>query len=154
MNILIYEPAAENAGGFLVDVCGEQAQIDITNTLSDTVHCMQNTFYTMLLAENLTADDGFALLDVLNMQDSIRFPPHVIGITPEWEESIRLTNCSLDISREKTAMVFFSFKPIFSAIFKANAVLPIPGRAAIRIRSLLPRPNRKLSKLAKRVGSP
>ena len=85
MNILIYDPAGENAGGFIVDVCGEQAQIDITNTLPDTVHCMQNTFYTILLAENLTADDGFALLDVLNMQDSIRFPPHVIGVTPEWE---------------------------------------------------------------------
>lgn len=26
------------------------------------------------------------LLDVLNMQNNIHFPPHVIGVTPEWED--------------------------------------------------------------------
>ena len=86
MNILIYNPNAERAGGFIIDVGQEQAQIDIAVSLPDAVQCMQNKYYELLLAENITADDGTALLDELQPREDIHLPSHVIGVTPEWED--------------------------------------------------------------------
>ena len=86
MNILIYNPNAERAGGFIIDVGQEQAQIDIAVSLPDAVQCMQNKYYELLLAENITADDGTALLDELQPREDIHLPSHVIGVTPEWDD--------------------------------------------------------------------
>ena len=47
----------------------------------------------------------------------------------------RFTNCSFDISREKIATVFLSFMVILCAKLSTNAVFPMDGRAAIKIRS-------------------
>ena len=58
MNIRIYNPNAERAGGFIIDVGQEQAQIDIAVTLPDAVQCMRSAYYELLLAENITADEG------------------------------------------------------------------------------------------------
>ena len=85
MNILIYNPTAERAGGFIIDVGQEQAQIDIVVSLPDTVQCIQNKYYELLLAENITADEGIALLNELQPRTDIHLPSHVIGVTPEWE---------------------------------------------------------------------
>jgi len=57
MNILIYNPSAERAGGFIIDVGQEQAQIDIAVSLPDAVQCMQKAYYELLLAENITVDE-------------------------------------------------------------------------------------------------
>ena len=86
MNILIYNPAAERAGGFIIDVGQEQAQIDIAVTLPDAVQCMRNEYYEVLLAENITADEGITLLNELQPRTDIHLPSHVIGVTPEWED--------------------------------------------------------------------
>ena len=86
MRILIFDPTAEREGGFIIEVGREQAQIDIAANLADAIQKMRTTYYEILLAENLTADDGFALLDTLHSENSIRLPSHVIGITPEWED--------------------------------------------------------------------
>ena len=85
MNILIYNPTAERAGGFIIDVGQEQAQIDIAVSVPDTVQCIQNKYYELLLAENITADEGIALLNELQPRTDIHLPSHVIGVTPEWE---------------------------------------------------------------------
>ena len=47
----------------------------------------------------------------------------------------RMASCSRDISREKKATVWRYFLATFRAMFRANDVLPIAGRAAIRSRS-------------------
>ncbi len=86
MRILIFDPTAEREGGFIIEVGREQAQIDIAANLPDAIHRMKDTYYEILLAENLTANDGFALLDTLHSNTSILLPSHVIGITPEWED--------------------------------------------------------------------
>ena len=52
----------------------------------------------------------------------------------------RVASCSRDISRENTATVFFSDFATFRATFRAKEVLPMPGRAASKIRSDLFRP--------------
>ena len=49
--------------------------------------------------------------------------------------SIRLTSCSWDISRLKITVGIWFFTQICWTRFRANAVLPIDGLAAIRIRS-------------------
>jgi len=83
MNILIYNPTAERKGGFIIDVGQEQAQIDIAVTLPDAVQCMQNKYYEVLLAEDITVDEGTVLLDELQPGTNIHLPSHVIGVTPE-----------------------------------------------------------------------
>ena len=55
-------------------------------------------------------------------------------------ESILVASCSLDISSENTATSLLECLATFVAIFSANEVLPIPGRAASIIRSDLLRP--------------
>ena len=52
----------------------------------------------------------------------------------------RMTSCSRDISSEKKATVFSYVFATFRQMLSAIAVLPMPGRAAIRIRSVLLRP--------------
>ena len=52
-------------------------------------------------------------------------------------ESIRVASCSRDISSWKMTTVFPLRLAAFTAMFRAMAVLPMPGRAASRIRSLL-----------------
>ena len=69
-------------------------------------------------------------------------------------QSIRCTNCSLLISKEKKATDFFSRIAIFCAIFSTNAVLPILGRAAIKIKSEACRPEVRRSKSMKPVAMP
>jgi len=86
MNILIYNPSAERAGGFIIGVGQEQAQIDIAVSLPDAVQCLQNEYYELLLAESITADEGLALLDELQPRTDIHLPSHVISVTPEWED--------------------------------------------------------------------
>ena len=56
------------------------------------------------------------------------------------EASKRVANCSRLISREKTATVLWTALATFRATFSAKEVLPMPGRAASRIRSDLFRP--------------
>ena len=51
------------------------------------------------------------------------------------EASSRVASCSRLISRENTATVFLADLATFSATFSAMEVLPMPGRAASRIRS-------------------
>ena len=51
------------------------------------------------------------------------------------EDSRRVASCSRLISRENTATVLRTALATFSAIFSAKEVLPMPGRAASRIRS-------------------
>ena len=51
------------------------------------------------------------------------------------EHNIRCSNASFDISSENTATVFASSMAAFSAIFIANDVFPIDGRAAMMMRS-------------------
>ena len=54
------------------------------------------------------------------------------------EQSIRVTSWGLLISSEKIAISRSGcFIPTFAAMFKANALLPIPGLAATRMRSVL-----------------
>ena len=55
--------------------------------------------------------------------------------TCDYMESNLLTNCSFDISSEKIATLFLSLKQTCWAMFRANAVLPIDGLAAISTRS-------------------
>ena len=66
----------------------------------------------------------------------------------------RVASCSRDISRENTATVFFSDFATFSATFSAKDVLPIPGRAASKIRSDLFRPVILRSTAERPVESP
>ena len=47
----------------------------------------------------------------------------------------RRASCSRLISREKTATVLWTALATFRATFSAKEVLPMPGRAASRIRS-------------------
>ena len=56
------------------------------------------------------------------------------------EASKRVASCSRLISREKTATVLWTALATFRATFSAKEVLPMPGRAASRIRSDLFRP--------------
>ena len=55
-------------------------------------------------------------------------------------DSTRVTSCSLDISREKTATALPLALATLSATLSAKLVLPIPGLAAKRMRSDLLRP--------------
>ena len=55
--------------------------------------------------------------------------------TREFMDKIRLTSCCLLISRLNIAIVLLLCIEMYSTKFNTNAVLPIAGRAAIRIRS-------------------
>ena len=66
----------------------------------------------------------------------------------------RFISCSFDISSEKIATVPLLRIVTYSAIFSARAVLPIEGRAAIRIRSAGCRPAVRLSRSWKPVATP
>ena len=57
-------------------------------------------------------------------------------LTPDSEAMIRMTTCSLLISRLNTATVAPSRMAAWAAILRANADLPVAGRPAIIIRSL------------------
>ena len=70
------------------------------------------------------------------------------------EDSKRVASCSRDISRENTATVFFALFATFSATFRAKEVLPMPGRAASRMRSDLFRPVILLSTADRPVDNP
>ena len=48
---------------------------------------------------------------------------------------MRISSASFDISSEKTPITLPSLMAAFSAMFMANEVLPIEGRAAMMIRS-------------------
>ena len=65
-----------------------------------------------------------------------------------------MTSCSRDISREKKATVLFVFLATLSAMLRAMEVLPIPGRAAMRMRSDLLRPLIFLSRSRRPVDRP
>ena len=62
--------------------------------------------------------------------------------------------CSLGISMEKIRTLASAFRAEFMATFSAKAVLPIDGRAAMRIRSEGCRPVVCLSRSAKPVARP
>ncbi len=65
-----------------------------------------------------------------------------------------VASCSRLISSENTATFFFSVMPTWRAIFSAILVLPMPGRAAMRISSDLLRPSVLLSRSGRPVGRP
>ncbi len=50
-------------------------------------------------------------------------------------ENRRFTSCSLDISRLNIATVLFCLNATYSATFRTNAVFPMEGLAATRIKS-------------------
>jgi len=55
--------------------------------------------------------------------------------TWEFMEIKRFASCTRDISRLNITVVMLFLIATFSAIFNTNAVFPIEGRAAIKIRS-------------------
>ena len=69
-------------------------------------------------------------------------------------EISRRASCSRLISREKKATFFPDLLPASSRIFRAIEVLPIPGRAAKRIRSDLFRPEMARSRSRRPVDRP
>ena len=69
-------------------------------------------------------------------------------------ESSRETSCSRDISSEKIATVLPRFSPAYRAMFRAMLVLPMPGRAAIRISSDLFSPRIMRSRSERPVEMP
>ena len=69
-------------------------------------------------------------------------------------EISRRASCSLFISREKKATCLWDFLPACSRIFRAMEVLPMPGRAARRIRSELFRPESARSRSRRPVSRP
>ena len=69
-------------------------------------------------------------------------------------ESILVASCSFDISRLKVTTSFSARLATFVAIFIANEVFPIPGRAAMIIRSDLLRPDVMESSKVKPVLAP
>ena len=66
----------------------------------------------------------------------------------------RRASCSRLISKEKKATFFPDRLPASSRMFKAMEVLPIPGRAARRIRSDLLRPEMARSRSVRPVDRP
>ena len=69
-------------------------------------------------------------------------------------EISRRASCSRLISREKKATFFPDFLPASSRMFRAMEVLPMPGRAASRMRSELFRPEMARSRSRRPVDSP
>ena len=74
--------------------------------------------------------------------------------TPATEANTRATSWLLDISKEKKATFFLERMATFWAIFKVNAVLPIDGRAATKIRSDFCKPLVRVSKSRNPVETP
>ncbi len=70
------------------------------------------------------------------------------------EEIRRNASCEADISIENTATDFLAWIAACSAMLSAKAVLPIDGRAATMIRSDGCRPEVRLSRSTKPVGTP
>ena len=71
-----------------------------------------------------------------SQSESARFPERsTCASTRDSKENIRFTSCSFDISSEKIAAVRLLWNATYCAIFKTNAVFPIDGLAATRIRS-------------------
>ena len=66
----------------------------------------------------------------------------------------RVINCTEDISREKKATGVCLVTAIFLAIDRVSAVLPIPGRAAIIIKSLGCHPEVRRSSFSKPEATP
>ena len=66
--------------------------------------------------------------------------------TIAWEHRILFAHCSFDISKLNTTTGVFALTAAYVAIFKANAVLPIAGLAAISTKSDLWNPAVLLSK--------
>src|SRR5690606_31614865 len=66
---------------------------------------------------------------------------------PVPDEIKRVINCTLDISREKNATPLLDSIAMFRAIDNTKAVFPIPGRAAIMIKSDGCQPEVKASNL-------
>ena len=69
-------------------------------------------------------------------------------------EMRRRASCSRLISNEKKTTFFPDFLPASSRMFRAMEVLPIPGRAASRIRSDLLRPEMARSRSVRPVERP
>ena len=69
-------------------------------------------------------------------------------------EISRRASCSRLISREKNTTFFPDFFPASSRMFRAIEVLPMPGRAASRIRSDLFRPEMARSRSTRPVDRP
>ena len=65
-----------------------------------------------------------------------------------------MISCTEDISNEKKATGVFFKTAIFLAIDNVRAVLPIPGLAAMTIRSLGCQPEVSKSSLSKPVATP
>ncbi len=74
--------------------------------------------------------------------------------SPVSEEIKRVINCTDDISQEKNATGILWFTAMFLAMDKVSAVFPIPGRAAMIIKSLGCQPEVSLSTLSKPEGTP
>ena len=70
------------------------------------------------------------------------------------QEIKRVISCTEDISREKKATGIFAFTAKFLAMESVRAVLPIPGRAAMMIRSLGCQPEVRRSTLSNPEGIP
>ena len=78
------------------------------------------------------------LIPSLNFLQSLLSSFPVLSLEPSicaTDANIRFTNCSAFISRLNNATALSVVLAIFVATFKANAVLPIAGRAAIIINS-------------------
>ncbi len=67
---------------------------------------------------------------------------------------MRKPSCWADISSEKKPTMNFWWIVRYDAMFRANAVLPMPGRAATTIRSVFWKPCVSAFSLVKPVGRP
>ena len=76
--------------------------------------------------------DSTMLAHSLSVKSPIRI---FCELTIEFCDKIRLTNCSLDISKLNIATGILCFTAIVSVRLSTNAVLPTEGLAAISIRS-------------------
>ncbi len=86
---------------------------------------------------------------------SLSFPVRsFVPSTRDSVESKRETSCSLLISSEKKATRFPAVTAACRAIFKAKLVLPMPGRAPRRIKSVRFRPVMVSSSSLNPVGTP
>jgi len=90
-----------------------------------------------------------------SQSSSVSFPVTSFLLSTKHSLEIRRrASCSRLISNEKKATFFPDFFPASSRIFRAMEVLPIPGRAASRIRSDLFRPEMARSRSVRPVDRP
>ena len=98
---------------------------------------------------------SFTLVFSTNHSCSSSFPVRNFSDeSPVSEEIRRVISCTADISSEKKATGMFCPTAILRAIERVRAVLPIPGRAAMIIRSLACQPEVSWSSLVKPEGTP